>query len=86
MHLTVTWRIKSIPVLKGDAQFGSTWATSKILKAIEKGSGVKKGQRLCFESAPSVPTKYSLCTVDFPDLNWDDNKLTEEHTQMLYEL
>ncbi|HAS24973.1 MAG TPA: protease, partial [Vibrio sp.] len=68
---------------KGDAQFGkkALEQRAKILKAIEKGSGVKKASVFALEVGTKRTDKVLALLVDFPDLNWDDNKLTEEHTQ-----
>ncbi|CAH6797449.1 Pre-pro-metalloprotease PrtV [Vibrio chagasii] len=72
---------------KGDAQFGkkAMELRAKILKAIEKESGVKKASVFALEVGTKRTDKVLALLVDFPDLNWDDNKLTKEHTQMLYE-
>ncbi|MCW1890972.1 immune inhibitor A [Vibrio chagasii] len=59
---------------------------AKILKAIEKESGVKKAEGVPhWKWVPSARTKCSRCLSTSPDLNWDDNKLTIKSTQMLYE-
>ncbi|WP_394251438.1 immune inhibitor A domain-containing protein [Vibrio profundi] len=72
---------------KGDAQFGkkALEQRAKILKSIEKESGLKKASVFALDLSQKKTDKVLALLVDFPDLNWDDNKLTEEHTQMLYE-
>ncbi|MBW3695796.1 M6 family metalloprotease domain-containing protein [Vibrio sp. T187] len=72
---------------KGDAQFGkkALEQRAKILKSIEKESGLKKASVFALDISQKRTDKVLALLVDFPDLNWDDNKLTEEHTQMLYE-
>lgn len=72
---------------KGDAQFGkkALEQRAKILKAIEKESGHKKASVFALDISQKRTDKVLALLVDFPDLNWDNNKLTQEHTQMLYE-
>ncbi|OAN13086.1 protease [Photobacterium jeanii] len=73
--------------LQGDAQFGkkALIERAKVLKSIEANKGPQKQRLLAFEVATKRTDKVLALLVDFPDLHWDNNRLTSEHTQMLYD-
>jgi len=70
----------------GDAQFGkqAKHHQSRIINVIEKQQGLKKSSVFALEVTNKRTDKVLALLVDFPDLPWDDNKLTEAHTSMLY--
>ncbi|NVD07986.1 M6 family metalloprotease domain-containing protein [Vibrio sp. JPW-9-11-11] len=72
---------------KGDAQFGkkALEQRAKILKTIASEKGQHKAHVFSFDSNDKRTDKVLAVLVDFPDLPWNDNRLTEEHTEMLYE-
>ncbi|UAB73117.1 immune inhibitor A [Vibrio sp. SCSIO 43132] len=75
--------------LNGNAQFGkkAIEKRNKILKSLAQ----KKGQKLDASAlgSRSVIVKRTdrviALMIDFPDLPWDDNGITAEHTDMLYD-
>ncbi|GLQ76329.1 immune inhibitor A domain-containing protein [Vibrio penaeicida] len=77
------------PHTHGDAQFGkkAIEQRNKIFKSLAN----KKGQKLnaISFSSRSVTIKRTdrviALMIDFPDLPWDDNRITDEHTDMLYD-
>ncbi|MDF9399354.1 immune inhibitor A domain-containing protein [Vibrio sp. 1180_3] len=70
----------------GDAQFGkkALEQRAKILKTIEKQKGMQKASVFALDISTKRTDKVLALLVDFPDLSWNDNKLTNEHTEMLY--
>ncbi|KLN63739.1 immune inhibitor A domain-containing protein [Vibrio sp. VPAP30] len=72
---------------KGDAQFGkkALEQRAKILKSIEFDKGLRKAHIFSFDPNDKRTDKVLAVLVDFPDLPWDDNRLTKEHTEMLYD-
>ncbi|MDN3611755.1 immune inhibitor A domain-containing protein [Vibrio ostreicida] len=72
---------------KGDAQFGkkALEQRAKILKSIEVNKGHHKAHAFAFDLSQKRTDKVLALLVDFPDLPWNENRLTSEHTEMLYE-
>ncbi|MCG7499788.1 immune inhibitor A [Vibrio sp. Of7-15] len=72
---------------KGDAQFGKKALEhrAKILKAIQHEKGMHKASVFALDIGQKRTDKVLALLVDFPDLTWDNNKLTAEHTEMLYD-
>ncbi|MFW7525024.1 immune inhibitor A domain-containing protein [Vibrio ostreicida] len=72
---------------KGDAQFGkkALEQRAKILKSIEVNKGHHKTHAFAFDLSQKRTDKVLALLVDFPDLPWNENRLTSEHTEMLYE-
>ncbi|MBU2896164.1 immune inhibitor A domain-containing protein [Vibrio hepatarius] len=72
---------------KGDAQFGkkALEQRAKILKSIEESNGQHKAHVFSFDLSDKRTDKVLAVLVDFPDLPWNDNRLTSDHTDMLYD-
>ncbi|KJY83964.1 protease [Vibrio galatheae] len=72
---------------EGDAQFGkkALQQRAKILKSIQSDKGLHKAHIFSFDADDKRTDKVLAVLVDFPDLTWDDNRLTKEHTEMLYD-
>ena len=72
---------------KGDAQFGkkALELRAKILKTIASEKGQHKAHVFSFDANDKRTDKVLAILVDFPDLPWDENRLTKEHTEMLYD-
>ncbi|EKF9853264.1 M6 family metalloprotease PrtV [Vibrio cholerae] len=72
---------------KGDAQFGkkALEQRAKILKVIDKQKGPHKARVFALDVGQKRTDKVLALLIDFPDLPWDDNRLTKEHTEMLYD-
>ncbi|MCG9580846.1 immune inhibitor A [Vibrio tubiashii] len=72
---------------KGDAQFGkkALEQRAKILKSIEFDKGLRRAHVFSFDANNKRTDKVLAVLVDFPDLPWDENRLTKEHTEMLYD-
>lgn len=72
---------------KGDAQFGkkALEKRAKVLKSIEKHKGHQRASVFALDVSQKRTDKVLALLIDFPDLPWDDNKLTKEHTEMLYD-
>ncbi|MCL9781328.1 immune inhibitor A [Vibrio sp. S4M6] len=72
---------------KGDAQFGkqSLEKRAKVLKLIEAKKGQHKAHIFALDLSQTRTDKVLALLVDFPDLPWNDNRLTSEHTEMLYD-
>ncbi|EFP96474.1 immune inhibitor A domain-containing protein [Vibrio caribbeanicus] len=72
---------------KGDAQFGkkALEQRAKILKTIKSKDGLHKAHVFSFDPDKKRTDRVLAVLVDFPDLPWDENRLTDEHTDMLYD-
>lgn len=72
---------------KGDAQFGkkALEQRAKILKTIASEKGRHQAHVFSFDANNKRTDKVLAVLVDFPDLPWNENRLTEEHTEMLYD-
>ncbi|MDO6708424.1 immune inhibitor A domain-containing protein [Photobacterium sp. 1_MG-2023] len=72
---------------KGDAQFGKEALAkrAKVLKAIQKTNGKQRANVFALEMGEKRTDKVLALLIDFPDLPWNDNRLTKEHTEMLYD-
>lgn len=72
---------------KGDAQFGkkALEQRAKVLKVIKKEKGMHKASVFALEIGQQRTDKVLALLIDFPDLPWNDNQLTKEHTEMLYD-
>lgn len=72
---------------KGDAQFGkkALEQRAKILKTIASDKGRHKAHVFSFDANNKRTDKVLAVLVDFPDLPWNENRLTEDHTEMLYD-
>ncbi|CAM3209384.1 immune inhibitor A domain-containing protein [Vibrio neptunius] len=72
---------------KGDAQFGkkALEQRAKILKSIETKQGQHRAHMFAFDLSQKRTDKVLALLVDFPDLPWNENRLTSEHTEMLYD-
>lgn len=72
---------------QGDAQFGKKALAqrAKILKSIETNKGQHKAHVFAFDLSDKRTDKVLAVLVDFPDLPWNENRLTSEHTDMLYD-
>ncbi|MYM58931.1 M6 family metalloprotease domain-containing protein [Vibrio sp. OCN044] len=72
---------------QGDAQFGKKALAqrAKILKSIETNKGPHKAHVFAFDLSDKRTDKVLAVLVDFPDLPWNENRLTSEHTDMLYD-
>lgn len=70
----------------GDAQFGKQAKIhqSRIINVIEKQQGLKKLSVFSLDITNTRTDKVLAILIDFPDLPWNDNQLTAEHTSMLY--
>jgi len=58
---------------------------SRVLKAIGKNRGHKQLRSAALTEPEMRTDKVLALLIDFPDLPWDDNGLTSEHTEMLYD-
>ncbi|UTM58757.1 immune inhibitor A [Photobacterium sp. CCB-ST2H9] len=72
---------------KGDAQFGkqALEKRAKVLKTIQKNKGMQRANIFALDVSQKRTDKVLALLIDFPDLPWNDNKLTKEHTEMLYD-
>lgn len=70
----------------GDAQFGkqALEQRARVLKTIEKQKGHQKASVFALDISTKRTDKVLALLIDFPDLPWNDNRLTKEHTEMLY--
>ncbi|MGF1776717.1 immune inhibitor A domain-containing protein [Vibrio nomapromontoriensis] len=73
--------------LQGEAQFNKAALAKRenILKAIKRNKGPKQQNVFALELGTKRTDKVLALLIDFPDLPWDDNRLTKIHTQMLYD-
>ncbi|MCG2837387.1 immune inhibitor A [Photobacterium sp. WH77] len=72
---------------KGDAQFGkqALEKRAKVLKAIQKNKGNQRANIFALDVGQKRTDKVLALLIDFPDLPWNDNRLTKDHTEMLYD-
>jgi immune inhibitor A len=79
---------KKSRTLKDDSFFNkqTKHEHAKVLKKIQLGAKHKGAHATMFAAAPTKRTDKVLAVlIDFPDLPWDDNQLTPEHTGMYYD-
>ncbi|MDW6002258.1 immune inhibitor A domain-containing protein [Vibrio mangrovi] len=71
---------------KGDDQLGkkALLKRAKVLKSIKAGKGNQKLNVFALDVSQKRNDKILALLIDFPDLPWDDNRLTPEFTDMFY--
>ncbi|ASA57726.1 immune inhibitor A domain-containing protein [Vibrio gazogenes] len=70
----------------GDDQLGkkALFNRAKVLKAMKAGKGSQKHNVFALDVSQKRNDKVLALLIDFPDLPWNDNRLTPELTDMFY--
>ncbi len=73
--------------IKDDAVFNkqAQHEHAKILKKIQFGANNNNARAMMFSTQTKRTDKVLAVLIDFPDLPWDDNQLTPDHTGMYYD-